>query len=310
MKKIIVLIGSVLTLFLFQGCKENDGFKKTKSGILYKIISDGKGQLVKRGEFIKVNFEQKINFDNTKKDSLLGTSYTGMPTYAPVDSVGDVYNPAEIFPLLREGDSVVVVMLGDTIAKKNGELPPFMKRKDKITFHLKVLQILPTEELVRKDQQQLITTQKEKEVKAIEVYLKSKNINALKTPNGVYYEILQQGTGPKADSGKLVSVNYTGYTFDGKFFDSNIDSTKQVQPHPLAPFEFIAGVRGSIAGMLEAIQYFNKGGKGRLFVPSMLGYGSNPPPGAPFKAFDNLIFEIELLDVKAAPTGGPQVPQF
>ncbi len=310
MKKTTSLLLSVLALFLIQGCKE-ESFQKTKSGLLYKIISDGKGPLVKRGEFIKVNFEQKINFAKNNKDSILGTSYTGMPTYAPIDSVGPVYNPAEIFPLLRKGDSVVVMMMADTLEKKNGQLPPFISKKDKITLHLKVLEILPTEEAVRNDQQQLIATQKAKEVAVLESYIAKNKINAIKLPSGVYYEILSQGAGPKADSGKLVAVLYTGYTLDGKPFDSNTDSTKQSEngKHPLEPFEFIAGVQGSIAGMLEGVQYFNKGGKGRLFIPSMLAYGSNPPPGAPFEPFSNLVFDIEVVDVKAAPQG-QQVPQF
>lgn len=311
MKKTTSFLFSVLALFLMQGCKQ-ESFKKTKSGLLYKIISDGKGPLVKKGEFIKVHYEQKINFARNNKDSILGTSYNGMPTYAPIDSVGPTYNPVEVFPLLRKGDSLVVIMLADSLEKRSGQLPPFINKKDKISLHLKVIDILPSEEALRVDQQQIITAQKQKETEVLQNYITKNNINAVKLPSGVYYEIQSQGTGPKADSGKLVSVLYTGYTLDGKPFDSNTDSTKQSEngKHPLEPFEFIAGVQGSIQGMLEGVQYFNKGGKGRLFIPSMLAYGSNPPPGAPFKPFDNLIFEIEVIDVKAAPAGGQQAPQF
>lgn len=307
MKQTIVFLLFSMAVVLPTGCKEQ-GFKKTKSGLLYKIISDNKGPVVKRGEFIKVNFTQKV------RDSILGTSYTGMPTYAPVDSVGATYTPVEVFPLLRKGDSLVVVMLADTLFKKNnGQLPPYIGRKDKITLTIKVLDILPTEEMVRKDQQMLINAQKEKEIQVIQNYLSKNNINAIRTPNGVFYEIQTPGTGPKADSGKIVSINYTGYTFDGKPFDSNTDSTKQSKEgkHPLEPYEFQAGVQGAIAGMLEGIQQFNKGATGRLFIPSMLAYGSSPPPGAPFKPFDNLIFDIQVLDVKQAPAmQGQPMPQF
>jgi len=308
MKKTIVFLFSATVLLFTAGCKQGDGFKKTKSGLLYKIISDKKGPVVKRGEFIKVNFTQKV------RDSILGSSYNGMPTYAPVDSVGAVYNPAELFPLLRKGDSLVVVMLADTLFKKNnGELPPYIRRKDKITLTIKVLDILPSEDLVRKDQQTLITTQKDKEIQIIEAYLNKNNITATKTSNGVFFEIQSPGSGPKADSGKMVAIRYTGYTFYGQYFDSNIDSTKQSPTgrHPLDPYEFQSGVQGAIAGMLEGIQQFNKGSKGRLFIPSMLAYGSNPPPGATFKPFDNLIFDVEVLDVKQAPAmQGQPVPQF
>src|SRR5688572_12519114 len=253
MKKTTTLLLSIMVLFA--GCKE-ERFQKTTSGLLYKIISDGKGPVVKRGEFIKINYEHKVTFAKNNKDSILNSTYTGMPTYAPIDSVGPVYNPAEIFPLLRKGDSLVVMMIPDTIEKKFGQLPSFITKKDKITFHLKVLEVLPSEEAIRKDQEQLISTQKTKEIAALENYIAKNNINATKLPSGVLYEIQSQGTGPKVDSGKLVSIWYTGYTLEGKPFDSNRDSTKQSEngKHPLEPYEFIAGVQGSIQGMLEGVQ--------------------------------------------------------
>jgi FKBP-type peptidyl-prolyl cis-trans isomerase FkpA len=77
------------------------------------------------------------------------------------------------------------------------------------------------------------------------------------------------------------------------------------------PLEFVAGTGGVIAGWDEAITYFNKGGKGKVYIPAMLGYGGNAQ-GEKLPAFSDLIFEIEVLDVKqpakpenqaAAPTG-------
>ena len=114
-------------------------------------------------------------------------------------------------------------------------------------------------------------------------------------------EILSQGDGPLADSGKVVSVMYTGQVMNGDYFDSNIDSTKQFQPHPMEPFEFLSGSQGAIVGMLEGIQQLRKGGKGNLYVPSTLGYGANPRPGGPLKPNDNLIFYVEVVDVKDLP---------
>src|ERR1700750_481091 len=105
-------------LFLFiaaamlASCSTN--YKKTKSGLLYKIYSSGSGPLAKRGQVIKLQFKQ------TLRDSVLQETYSSMPGYAMVDSVGPVYNAAELFPMLRKGDSLVVVLLGDSIIKKFG----------------------------------------------------------------------------------------------------------------------------------------------------------------------------------------------
>jgi FKBP-type peptidyl-prolyl cis-trans isomerase len=113
-------------------------------------------------------------------------------------------------------------------------------------------------------------------------------------------EIQQAGNGPAADSGKLVGIKYTGYNLAGKFFDSNMDSTKQVQKHPMDPFYFIAKQEGAIVGMLDGITRFRQGGKGRIFVPSLLGYGPQGNPPA-IKPNEILVFDIEVVEVKDAP---------
>ena len=53
----------------------NSEFKKTKSGLLYKIYSDGKGPVAKKGEFLKANVIEKI------RDSVL---YSRMAACRPI----------------------------------------------------------------------------------------------------------------------------------------------------------------------------------------------------------------------------------
>ncbi|MBS1975564.1 MAG: FKBP-type peptidyl-prolyl cis-trans isomerase, partial [Bacteroidetes bacterium] len=142
-----------------------------------------------------------------------------------------------------------------------------------------------------------LEAEKDKEVKSIQDYLARKNIKDVqRTTNGTFYQITVPGNGPKADSGKYVSIKYTGYNFDGAPFDSNEDSTKQTIRHPLAPFQFRAGVSGAIPGMVDAITGFKKGDKGKMYVPSMLGYGPQGSPPA-IKPFENLMFDIEVVEV-------------
>jgi FKBP-type peptidyl-prolyl cis-trans isomerase len=302
MKKSTTILLSTLVMIAMLGCSEKGGFKKTRSGLSYKIISDGKGPMVKKGELIKIHFTNKVH------DSTLGSTYGSMPTYARVDSVGPEYNPTEIFPLLRKGDSAVIVIEVDTLMKKNpGQLPPYLKRKDKMVLTIRVLDILANSEALQRDQMEEMAKQKQKddvrkvaEIKEIQEYLAKNNIKAQQTKSGVFYEIQDPGSGPQADSGKVVSINYTGYFLDGKFFDSNVDSSKQVEKHPLGPFQFMAGVQGAIPGMLEGITMFKQGGKGRLFIPSVLGYGSQGSPPV-IKPNSNLMFEIEVTGVTDAP---------
>jgi FKBP-type peptidyl-prolyl cis-trans isomerase len=298
MKQLTTLLLGILVMFSISGCSQGGGFKKTKSGLLYKIISTGNGAAAKKGEILKVHFTQKLSSGG--KDTILNTSYNGLPTYAQVDSVGAIYNPAEIFDKLKKGDSAVVVLMADSLQKNQGQLPPFVKKGDKFMLSLRVLEIFKSEEDVRKDQTAQLEKKKVEEIQTIEKYLAGKNIKTEKSGKGVFVEIKDKGTGPKVDTGKSVHVMYTGQTFAGKVFDSNQDTTFG---HP-EPFVFVVGQRGAIEGWDDGLRLLNEGGKARMYVPSMLAYGPNAPQGAPFKAYENLIFDVEVIDVTDAPKGG------
>src|SRR5687768_8958485 len=210
MKKTTSIFAAAIGVLFLAACSAGGGFKKTKSGLLYKIIPEGKGEVAKRGQFLKVHYTQKLG------DSVLGTSANGMPTYAMVDSVGPIYNPVEIFSMVRKGDSAVVVMMADSLYKQQQQRPPFIKKGDKLTLTFRVVDILSSEEALRADQEAIVEEQKKKEVKQIEEYLAKNNIKAEKTAKGTFVEIQQQGNGPAADSGKAVYVKYSGKTFEGK----------------------------------------------------------------------------------------------
>ena len=110
-----------------------------------------------------------------------------------------------------------------------------------------------------------------------------------KTDSGLRYQILQEGSGVKAEKGKTVSVHYKGQLADGTVFDS---SYKRNQP-----IDFALGVGQVIAGWDEGVGLLKVGDKARFVIPGDLAYGSAGaggviPPDA------TLIFDVELMDVK------------
>ena len=108
--------------------------------------------------------------------------------------------------------------------------------------------------------------------------------DAKKTATGLYYKVLTPGNGtehPKADS--TVVVNYTGWTTDGKMFDSSV---VRGRPMPLP-------LNGVIAGWTEGVQLLVAGDKARFWIPEELAYKGRP--GAP-KGM--LVFDIDLLEIK------------
>jgi len=132
----------------------------------------------------------------------------------------------------------------------------------------------------------------------IQKYIKEKGMQPQKTNSGLYYVITQPGNGPKAEAGKMVAVNYTGTTLDGKEFDS---SKKQGRP-----IEFPLGQSAVIRGWDEGIALLNKGSKATLLIPSTMAYGPQDSPDIPANSV--LRFDVELVDVKDMPA--QQAPQF
>jgi peptidylprolyl isomerase len=121
-----------------------------------------------------------------------------------------------------------------------------------------------------------------------------KGLEAKKTASGLtYYEVKRSGSTIKAEAGKTVKVHYSGYTADGKMFDSSVERGE--------PIEFALGQGMVIQGWEEGIALMNVGDKLRLIIPYFLAYGeAGRPPQIPAKA--DLTFDVELIDVK----GGTQ----
>ncbi|WP_207512822.1 FKBP-type peptidyl-prolyl cis-trans isomerase [Longitalea luteola] len=306
MKRSTILLSALSVLLLSTACK-NSGFKKTQSGLLYKIVSTGSGPKVKRGDVIKLQFVHKL------RDSVLASSYEQMPFYAKVDSVGPVYDPQEIFTMLRKGDSAVVIRLADSLAKKQGMLPEFIKPKDKLVLSFKVVEIFTVDSLAQRDQmtemQAAQKRQSEKleslkgpKVKEIEEYLTKNKIQYQKGPEGTFIEIKDPGNGAQIDSGKYASIRYTGKVFPSmKVFESNMEAGKE-------PFNVQVGTHAVIPGWDEGLKYFKQGGKGTLYIPFFLAYGAQPGPGG--KQYENLVFDIEVAKVSdtAPKQAMPNIP--
>ena len=286
------------SLLILGSCK-NIGFEKTKSGLEYKIIQGNEnGKKLEHGDIVK--FQYKLNF----KDSTIISSYTFMPAYDQVDSVGRYHDFSEFLIKMKVGDSAVSYQFFDTL-QKNPQfgVPPYMNKGDKQIVYIKIIEVFKNNDrktardLAIEDYTAEINKYKEREMNQIEKYLIEKNIKATKINNSVFVSIEKEGTGIKVDSGKVVGIKYSGSNFQGKYFDSNTDSSKQFSPHRLETFYFVAKQEGAIQGMLEGITAFKKGSVGKMFIPSSMGYGPQGS-GPAIKPNENLIFDIEVVEVK------------
>ena len=114
------------------------------------------------------------------------------------------------------------------------------------------------------------------------------NTGVVTTASGLQYKVLTEGKGPKPTATDTVVCNYRGTLLNGKEFDS---SYKRNQP---ASFP----VNGVIKGWTEALQMMPVGSKWQLFIPADLAYGERGA-GADIEPNSTLIFEVELLSIKA-----------
>ncbi len=116
-------------------------------------------------------------------------------------------------------------------------------------------------------------------------YLKDNNLTAQSTAEGLYYIIDTLGNGadfPTVNS--TVEMYYKGYLTDGKVFDQTLRPSG-VLKYPLTSL---------ITGWQIGVPKFKKGGKGKLLIPSNLGYGSSATGSIPANSV--LIFDIELVN--------------
>jgi peptidylprolyl isomerase len=108
--------------------------------------------------------------------------------------------------------------------------------------------------------------------------------DAKKTASGLAYKVLSSAGGtehPTATS--RVTVHYSGWTTDGKMFDSSVLRGEPAR-FPL---------NGVIPGWTEGLQLMAKGDKARLWIPEELAY-----KGQPGRPQGMLVFDVELIDIK------------
>jgi len=103
--------------------------------------------------------------------------------------------------------------------------------------------------------------------------------------NGIYYQIIEQGSGIRPDMNSAITVTYTTATLDGSIIE---DNTANAVTKPLSDF---------IEGWRIALPYLQKGGRIKMVIPSALAYGCTGienliPPNTP------LYYDVVLINVE------------
>jgi len=229
------------------------GAAKTPSGLASRVLSPGSGKT------------------HPTKIDLVTVNYTGWTTDGKMFDSSVVRGQPATFPLDRviagwtEGVQLMVTgekrrfWIPEALAYKGQREP-----KGLLVFDVELISFVES------------PTQAPPDVKAPPA-------DAKRTPSGLAYKRLREGTGgrhPKPSS--EVTVNYSGWTTDGKLFDSSV-----VRGQPVT-----FGLDGVIPGWTEGLQLMFEGEKTRFWIPEKLAYkGQSPPYGL-------LVFDVELIKIQ------------
>ncbi len=115
-------------------------------------------------------------------------------------------------------------------------------------------------------------------------YAAAQGINGVSHSSGLYYQVINPGSGPTPGPNSTITIKYIGKLLNGAVFDDK--STTPV------PYTLSSMIQGFQVGM----PLIQKGGSIKLIVPSSMGYGCNGFGAVLSNSI--LYFEVELTDVQ------------
>lgn len=299
-----------IAIVLLASCKQKPAeipFAKTPSGLEYKIThTNEKEKIVQHGQVIKLHFKYVLK----SKDTILMNTFEHLPQLLQFDTTQKaMYSVFEILPKCRKGDKIEFKLSTDTLVKM-GQLQfnDVFKKGDFIIGTVEILNVFSSDNktLIDEDIKKDLEVEKNKEIKIIKDYLAKNKITAIQTPEGVFVQIKKPGLETnKIDSTKQANVFYKGYLLNGETFDSNINPANPKSK----PLEVRVGEGKVIQGWDIALKYFAKGASGSIFIPAVLGYGPQPMSSTT-QGYDNLVFDLEIVDVFKKPAIKLQAPQL
>lgn len=119
----------------------------------------------------------------------------------------------------------------------------------------------------------------------ITAYAAANGITAVRHSSGMYYQIINPGSGVTPTLSSKIFVTYTGKLLDGTIFDQQANSSQ-------TGF-FLSQM---ISAWQIGIPLIQKGGEIKLIVPSSLAYGCTA--NGPIPANSVLYFDVVLVDVQ------------
>jgi FKBP-type peptidyl-prolyl cis-trans isomerase len=290
-KSILTLAVISLTVSLLMvSCNfgQYPGYKKTESGIYYKIHNSDNEDTTRvlKDDIISMNLSYGL------KDSILFDSKM-MPEEIKMSAMEPQY-PGDFFEalrLFRQGDSVTFILkAGPFFTKTVGQpqVPAFATEETDLYFNVKISKVQSKEQVDAERKAQNAVKEQE-ELARLQQYVTQNNIKVTPSSTGIYYMETRKGTGKSPEKDQYVSAHFTVYLLGNseKLF-STLDRGEPVDFKFGSPFEN--------AGFQEVIGMMKEGGKANAIVPSAMAFGERGA-GDIVPPFSSLYYEVELVDI-------------
>ncbi|MEQ8472798.1 MAG: FKBP-type peptidyl-prolyl cis-trans isomerase [Marinoscillum sp.] len=304
MKNIWIVILALVVV----ACAENNDFV-TESGVEVSCLVKGDGEAFVKDSVVLLNM--KIQ---TADGEVLTESTPLEPLALAYDPEMKAGHIQEVLNGMEVGDSVYFETTAQNLFVETYKtrIPPTMDSTTVIMVNMKVTEQMGEDayraylsEMRQKKMTKDAELLEEKAVtdgEEIDAYLEKEGIEAQTTESGLRYVITEEGSGPTAEPGDVVKVHYEGRVLDGPYFDTSVEEVARREGlyderrAPYGPFEFPIGQGRVIKGWDEGIALIKEGGKGTLYIPSPLAYGSRAA-GPAIQPFSILVFDVEVVEV-------------
>ncbi len=235
------------------------------TGIYYQVTKTGTGS--------PIDYTQQLPVVYTVKslDGVYSSQDTILNHYA---NYFGYYSPASLRDLMKDvlknqGGSIRIILPSRKAYGRGGNTSLGIPGNASLDFTVSILEKSKLPEY---------------EDQMIKRYLDRNNLTGFsKTNTGLYYKILEQGSGSEIKIDSTVTVDYTGKLLNGSVFDSGTSASFQLDDPSLRQ------------GWKEGLVLINEGGSIRMVMPSTLAYGITGLSTIP--AFSPLDFEVKVTAV-------------
>ena len=278
-----------LMISLFVACQQE--FEQLPSGYYLRMVEAKGGKKPGDTDALKVHLKIAL------EDSVIVNSKDLFPIGRRL-AINNMWPEfKDVLQRVGLGDSVQIKMSLPEYAKLEGRRAPLKDSTLMVTMSMRVLDVDNEASVIDK----MVEEQLAYETDLIEKYLINNNLEAERTPEGLFYIISQKGTGPFIQREDDVVAEFSMKLLDGTVVATTNEEISRAnglhtEGRDYIPYTFTLE-QSRLEGWLIGMPKFQVGSIGTLIIPSRYGFG-NQSAGGVVPPNATLIYDLEILEIQ------------